>query len=202
MRYPDARIIVFCKAPVAGTVKTRLIPSLGEEGARQIHEELADRTIRTSMASGLAPVIIWAAPDTSHAFFRGIDGVELRAQEGDDLGARMHHALSSTLADANVARAVLIGTDCPVIDAPYLDAALVALESHDAVLGPAEDGGYGLIGLREPCGEAFTGVEWGSDRVAAQTCSRLNRKGFNWALLPLIWDVDRPEDVRRYREYE
>lgn len=199
MQYPDARILVFCKAPVRGQVNTRLISHLGTNEATRLHEELARRMISVCIDSSLAPVQLWCAPDASHPFFRGIEPVRLFTQRGANLGARMANALAQALADSQVSGALLVGTDCPAIDAGYLERALKALETHDAVLGPAEDGGYGLIGMREAEATLFTGIDWGSAGVCAQTARRLNEHCRHWALLPAVWDVDRPEDVARYR---
>ncbi|XOV89915.1 MAG: TIGR04282 family arsenosugar biosynthesis glycosyltransferase [Pseudomonadota bacterium] len=200
--YPHARIQVFCRAPVAGLAKTRLIPMLGESGAAALHEELAAARIRMSVGSGLAPVELWCEPSPDHPFFARFGAqVSLHTQVGADLGARMAAALEAGLVQAwpGQACAVLIGTDCPSLDAAYLAQALEMLKDHDAVIGPAEDGGYGLIGLRRPVPHAFRHIAWGSDRVAAETCRVFNRERLRFALLPLLWDVDRPEDVERYR---
>ena len=200
MKYSDARILVFCKAPVPGAVKTRLIPTLGEQGACDLHSELATRILDVVQPAQLAPVQLWCAPDTNHPFFTERDAVSLHQQTGEDLGERMHRAFVSALDESGVHRVVLIGTDCPTIDDDYIDAALSTLRDHDAVLGPAEDGGYGLIGLTKPEADYFHGIAWGTDSVCEDTCTRFNTAALNWALLPRIWDVDRPEDVARWRQ--
>ena len=198
MKYDDARILVFCKAPIAGEVKTRLIPLLDADGARALYEDLASRMLKTCVTADLAPVQLWCTPDTTHDFFSRFN-TSLHQQLGDDLGQRMYRALSTALAETGIQRAILIGTDCPTIDGTYLTRALDALQDHDVVLGPAEDGGYGLIGLRNIDASYFSGIAWSTDQVCAETCRRFNSADANWALLPLIWDVDRAEDVSRYR---
>lgn len=203
MKYANAVIQVFCKAPVTGTVKTRLIPALGPDDARQVHEQLAARMLKECHEADLARMEVWTVDHADHPFFAPYDDVHL--QMGADLGERMSNALSTALNEPDVDRAILTGTDCPGLDAAYLDRALVALKDHDAVIGPAEDGGYGLIGLRRPGRPfltgmftgIFTGIDWGTSEVCAQTCRKFNEAGLRWALLPLIWDVDRPEDLRR-----
>ena len=196
MKYNDSSILVFCKAPIVGEVKTRLIPTLGADEACTIYKMLSEGTITAALEADLASVQLWCAPDTTHEFFTQFNAVDLFVQQGNDLGERMHHALSEALNENQ--RVVLIGTDCPTIDKTYLDLAITALEDHDAVIGPAEDGGYGLIGLRKSSTDYFDNIEWSTDQVCAETCRRFNVAGLNWALLPLIWDVDRPEDVDRY----
>jgi glycosyltransferase A (GT-A) superfamily protein (DUF2064 family) len=93
--------------------------------------------------------------------------------------------------------AVLVGTDSPLLDAGYLEQALEALEARDAVLGPAEDGGYVLLGLRRAAPELFTRIPWGTGQVAAITRERMVSLGWDWVELLELWDVDRPADLKR-----
>lgn len=195
MKYPGGVIQVFCKAPISGAVKTRLIPALGSDGALRVHRQLAERVLTVCCEAALARVEVWTNDHVDHPFFADYDCVHL--QTGEDLGERMANALTAALSAGDVDRAILIGTDCPTVDAGYLDRALRALSDHDAVIGPAEDGGYGLIGLRRPDRSLFTGIEWGTGEVCARTCQKLNASGIRWSLLPPIWDVDRPEDLQR-----
>lgn len=221
-RFPDSIIQIFCKAPIAGEVKTRLIPQLGEQGAARLHERLAGDTIALCQSARLAPVEIWCMPDTGHGFFADAadDSTLLYQQQGANLGERLSSAAASALGEMGEKSAeavVIIGTDCPALDADYLHLALEKLENHDAVLGPAEDGGYCLIGFRRAnekssretlvqessvqessvWRKAFQNIPWGTDTVCADTCRVFNRENLHWALLPLLWDVDRPEDVVR-----
>lgn len=202
LRFPDARLLIFAKAPVPGACKTRLIPALGDLGAARLAQALLSTTVAHAREAGLAPVELWCAPDTHHPLFRQLadrDRLELRTQRGADLGERMQAALSATLATAE--RAVLIGTDCPMLDACYLERALSALDDVPVVLGPADDGGYVLLGVGRAAAGAlprlFAAVSWGSDRVAAQTRERLTAAGLSWAELPTLTDIDRPDDLTR-----
>lgn len=198
MHHPAARILVFAKAPVAGAVKTRLVPALGPEGAARLHARLVRRTVAQVSACGIAPLELHVAPDGDHPLFRSFAaaGVTVVEQRGCDLGERMHAALAAALAAAEFA--VLIGTDCPALDCAYLARACDALaRGHPAVLGPAEDGGYVLIGLRRPAPTLFTGIDWGGPRVLAQTRRRLAELGWEAAELPTLWDLDRPADLQR-----
>lgn len=155
------------------------------------------RMITEAIASDLAPVELWCAPSIDHPFFERFD-VPRYAQHGADLGERMHGAIED--ASKRAEAVVLVGTDCPPIDREYLDLALSSLVSADAVLGPAEDGGYGLIGLREPRLSLFDGIAWSTADVAATTVERFEEASLHFCCLPTIWDVDRPEDLRRWRE--
>jgi len=191
--------VVFARAPGPGAAKTRLIPLLGADGAAALHSLLLDRSLATALASAVGRVELWCAPSAQHPLFtaclqrHGIDGV---TQCDGDLGARMQHATATTLATHR--RVLLIGTDCPALTATDLCAAVRALEdNHDAVLIPAEDGGYVLLGLNNWDGRLFTGIEWGSDQVLAATRARLSALNWRWHELPPSWDVDRPQDFAR-----
>ena len=195
------RLLVFARAPVPGAVKTRLIPALGAEGAADLHARLLARTLATAYAADLAPVELWCTPDADHPAFTGAagdPGVTLRVQPAGDLGQRMRIALESTLADGG--RALLVGCDCPALSVDDLAGAFTALADHDVVLGPAEDGGYVLVGARRVSPVLFDGIEWGGPRVLRQTRGRLVALGWRWHELRTLWDVDRPEDVVRCKE--
>lgn len=199
--FPQSRLLVFAKAPTPGRVKTRLIRRLGPRGAAALYRGLLRRTLRTATTARLCPVQLWCAPDSQHGFFsrcRRRYGVTLHRQSDGDLGARMQRAL--TLVLRRHACALLIGADCPSLTEAGLRAALTALaQGQDAVVGPAEDGGYVLIGLRRPGAALFRTIPWGSGTVLAATRRRLRRAGLTWLELPLGWDVDRPADVRRLK---
>lgn len=199
MRFPDARILIMAKAPVPGEVKTRLIPALGPDRAAGLHRRLLGETVARLTAAALAPVELWCAPDATDAAFCGLaatHGCSLHCQTGADLGERMRGGAAEALTRAS--RVVLVGSDCPLLDAGYVRAALAALDGRDAVLGPAEDGGYVLLGLRRAAADLFDDVPWGGERVAAVTRERMRRLRWDWAELPSLRDLDRPEDLPRY----
>ncbi len=200
MRFPDAVILIFCKAPISGRVKTRLAETVGDEVATRVHEQLAVRMIECAISAELAPVQLWTDP-LDHPFFERFPLPRFE-QRGADLGERMHHALATALTSDQVSRALLVGTDCPPIDADYLQAALTALDGGDAVIGPAEDGGYGLIGLRSVDSILFTDIPWSTDQVAEMTLARLSQAGMKFEVLPTIWDVDTEADLRRWQATE
>ena len=192
------RVAVFAKAPVAGFVKTRLAPLLGDEGAARLHAQLVDRALSTALLSAAGDVELWCAPDETHPFFEGCAaryGVRLRGQSGADLGARMHHAFATSHSEGQ--SLVLIGCDCPALEPATLRAASDALAANDAVFVPAEDGGYVLVGLAKPMPGIFKDIGWGSPAVMMQTRARLAVSGLKWEELATHWDVDRPEDYAR-----
>ncbi|TVQ88123.1 MAG: glycosyltransferase [Chromatiaceae bacterium] len=196
---PDpARILIFAKAPVPGQAKTRLIPALGTAGAAALAERLLRATVARMAAARLAPVDLWCAPDTSHPVFAELAAtydLALHRQQGVDLGERLLNATAVTLNQA--AGAVLIGTDCPQLDAGCLRRALAGLADHDAVLGPAADGGYVLLALRAAAPALFAEMPWGGARVAALTRARMAQLGWRWQELPVLQDLDRPADLVR-----
>jgi len=196
---PGAQVAVFARAPNPGEVKTRLIPALGAQGAAALHRALVTRAIATAVDADIGPVRLWCAGDAAHAFFAqcaGRFGVAAVAQCEGDLGARMRHAFESLLGESE--RALLIGSDIPALTPAYLRAADAALaQGHNAVLGPAEDGGYVLIGLRRVAPELFARIGWGGPQVLAQTRARLARLKWSHVELTTLWDVDRPEDLQR-----
>lgn len=161
---------------------------------------MIERTLQTAAQTRMA-LFLHGSPTIRNGFFekqRKRFGLELRSQGRGDLGARMHRAFEQALKAYRFA--VLIGSDCPALAPADLRAAVRALrDGMDAVLLPAEDGGYALIGLRRSSRRLFAGVGWGGAGVLAQTRRRLERLGWRWKELRTVWDVDRPEDVARLR---
>jgi rSAM/selenodomain-associated transferase 1 len=196
---PEPALIVFARAPEPGRVKTRLVPLLGENGAARLHARLVEQTLETALASGIGNVDLYCSPGIKNAFFlknKKRFGIGLRSQGGGDLGDRMHRAFEHAL--RSYSSVVLIGSDCPALSPADLRAAARALRAGaDAVLSPAEDGGYALIGLRQVSRRLFDGIAWSTPEVLAQTRRRLRQLRWRWKELRTVWDVDRPEDVVR-----
>ena len=201
MTAPPARtaVIVFAKAPVAGFAKTRLIPALGADGAATLAHRLLRHAVSAALEAGLGPVELCATPDATHPAFAALDASVERHLQGDgDLGARMARAFARRLGDppdGGLAGCLLIGTDAPGLDAAYLRAAAEALATHDAVFGPAIDGGYTLVGLRRPAPGLFTGMAWSTPTVMADTRTRLAAAGLRHAELPPLSDIDEAGDL-------
>lgn len=191
------RVLVFARAPVAGATKTRLIPVLGAGPAAELSAQLLHRTLE---AAGDYPLELWCTPTPEHEVFvrcRQRYGVTLHVQRGADLGARMGTALEEALGRA--AWAILIGTDCPELSSGDLHRAAGALQDGaDAVLGPALDGGYYLIGLRRPLPALFRDMPWGTAGVLDETRRRLAQSGCRWEQIAVRRDLDRPEDLEHF----
>lgn len=192
-------VLVFAKAPVAGTVKTRLIPLLGAAGAATLQRRLITQALSVARAATPGRIELWCAPDITHPFLQAAASAHvatLHAQQGDDLGKRMAHAFACALRTAKYA--ICIGADCPALTAQHLQSAMTTLQNgHDAVFVPAEDGGYALIGLARDMPQLFEHITWGGPQVMAQTRARLHALNLRWHELETLWDVDRPEDYRR-----
>lgn len=194
-------VIVFARAPVPGKVKTRLLSSMGALKVTTLHEKLVWTALNTAVKSKVGPVKLWCTPSVNHPFFVKCSNkfqVERLQQTEGDLGRRMANAFMETLTKAPMA--LLIGTDCPSLTCEDLREAKKILEQGvPAVLSPAEDGGYVLIGLSRYDSVLFEGISWGKESVLEETRERLRQLGWGWQELPTRWDVDRPEDVDRLR---
>lgn len=191
-------LCIFARTPELGRVKKRLAVALGDAEALAAHEELLRRTLERTIGLGDHRVEVWLT-----SLGAGLPGwlrngaFALREQGSGDLGQRMQHAVSVALATSRAC--VLIGSDCPDIDSAYVALAFDALVDVDVVFGPAEDGGYGLIGLTRPVPEVFAESRWGDAGVLARALERLQGAGIAAALLPEVYDVDELEDWQRYQ---
>jgi hypothetical protein len=187
----DCAVIVFARAPLAGRVKTRIARRIGDAAAANLHRRLVRATVEAARAARCGPVELHVT--RRHTFFKTL-AAPVHLQRGTDLGARMYHAL------ARQPRAIIIGADAPALTPADIARAARALQGGaHMVFAPAEDGGYALIGARRLTPAIFASVEWGGAQVLAQTLRNAARAGLSFKLLPTVWDVDRPEDLERFR---
>lgn len=205
------RVVTMARAPVPGRTKRRLIPAIGAARAATLHRTMIRHAVVSALASGVGPVELWCTPNPDHEVFRALKSetrIELHTQTGPDLGARMHAAIA-----ARPGAAVVIGTDCPFLEPnDFIHAAgalsIVGVRSSrartdpcervagaDVVVVPAFDGGYVLIAVDRPRPELFTGVEWGTERVLAQTRERVRAAQLRLLELEIRRDVDHPRDL-------
>jgi uncharacterized protein len=196
------RLILFTRHPVAGKVKTRLIPALGAEGATALHRRLMLRALRTALALCASREVgmeirIDGGDEDAMGHWVG-DGHWCRPQGDGDLGERMAEAFDASFAEGSQAT-VLIGSDCPSLTPERLAEAFDALRSHPVVLGPATDGGYYLVGLTRPFPELFRGIAWGTSAVLSETLRHLDGARLKPALLEPLDDLDRPQDLPAWR---
>jgi rSAM/selenodomain-associated transferase 1 len=189
------RIVIFAKAPVAGKAKTRLIPMLGEKGAARLAQRMLADTVVHAKAAGLGMPELCATPPASDGAWTEFlpAGVRLSDQGGGDLGQRLAAAARRVI-DAGE-RVLLIGTDCPALDGERIAAAAAQLEGHDAVIYPARDGGYVLLGLARTDPSLFSDIAWSTDTVAATTMARIGDLGWSLFVGETLIDIDEPEDL-------
>lgn len=187
----DTRVVAFARYPEPGLCKTRLIPAVGPDGAARIHKRLVEICIAAMRGSGLPMELhITGASPSAFADWLGTD-IRFVEQGDGDLGARLLRATSPL-------PVLLIGSDAPGLDAARLRAAADALSHAPAVIGPADDGGYYLLGLRNPSPWLFNEMAWGTDSVFADTMARFAVHGIQPVVLDSLSDVDRPEDLQRW----
>ena len=193
-----ALIQIFAKPPIAGKVKTRLIPDLGESVATEIYRYCLNYTLNLVRKSGF-DYQIWLSENSNDPIFQG---AAYSLQQGPDLGSRMLRAISSHLQQATpeLAKVILIGSDCLDITNRHLHQAVDALGNHDIALLPALDGGYALIACRKIEAQIFADVEWGTGNVLEQTLKNARALNYRVAVLETVRDIDTLQDVNHYAE--
>jgi rSAM/selenodomain-associated transferase 1 len=193
--------MIFAKAPVPGAVKTRLIPVLGPAGAARLAQRMLEHALQIATDARLGPVQLHCAPDAGHPALQAAAtraGATCRPQGSGDLGERMRSALAAALQLSP--RALLLGSDCPALDAGVLhqaDAALAA--GADSVFVPTADGGFALTGFRRDAITAidavFAAIPWSTSAVMSSVRDQLSRAGLRWMELTTLADVDEPPDL-------
>jgi uncharacterized protein len=189
-------VCVFAKPPRAGQSKTRLAATLGDGGAARLAEAFLRDTWAKVKAIGWARPVL-ATTDEHDEIWASIGCERVWPQGAGDLGQRMERALCRALSMHEAA--IVIGTDCPLLSESELDLAAMALRAHDVVIGPSEDGGFYLLGVRHCPAGLLDGVAWGTDHAYGQTIDRVQAAGLTIGVLPMLFDVDRLEDVSRLR---
>lgn len=203
LKYPDAVVLLFAKAPVPGEVNTRLVPFISAEQAAQLQEELIHDRLRECTSAALCDVQLWSSPDTRHACFVECTSryrLSLHQQQGSDLGERMAYGQQRALQRYH--KVIIIGSDAPALKADVIEQAINALDQSEVVIVPAEDGGFVLIAVNRWIPHMLDNVDWGTARVLAQTLQNADRLGFRYSMLDECWDIDRPEDLLLYRKIQ
>lgn len=198
-------LMLFTRYPVPGQTKTRLIPYLGAGAAAALQRRMTEHVLAQVTAAAQR------LPLTVEVYFTGGSHAQMQAWLGS--GAAYYPQGEGSLGDRLIAAfqhnfergrpgAIAIGSDCPALGPDHLAAALAALTQVDVVLGPATDGGYYLIGLRQPQPALFEGIAWGTDQVLDQTLAAAHRQHLALDLLSPLTDVDRPEDLPLWEHIE
>lgn len=193
-------VVIMAKAPVPNEVKTRLTPPLRPEEASYLYQNfLLDKIEQVKSIE--ASRFISYTPDTSEAFFRSImpSGFSLINQVGADLGERLVN-VSNGLFAQGAEKVVMLDSDTPNLPSDHIREALSRLDEVDVVLGPCEDGGYYLIGMRSFMPELFIGMPWSTSRVAELTIMKAQKLGLTFSLLDAWYDVDNAIDLKRLKK--
>jgi rSAM/selenodomain-associated transferase 1 len=194
-------VVIMAKQPQPGAVKTRLCPPLSPQAAAVLYQAfLLDKIAQVGTLKAVCPVIAYT-PDAAHHFFAAIAPHFLRIpQQGADLGARLTNTFAHLFA-AGYTGVLAIDSDTPTLPTDFLQQAIecLALPHNDVVLGPSEDGGYYLIGLRALHRELFEDMPWSTAAVILETKRRAAAKGLTVTDLPAWFDIDTPEELARLR---
>lgn len=205
MKNTENLLIVFIKYPRPGFVKTRLSRYIGDERAVEVYKKTAE-TVLVHIASSETAILTY---DVMLSFTPKEDEQRIQhwlnfngpllPQEGNDLGARMLHAFQHGFDEA-YKHIIIIGSDCPDISQIIINNGFAQLAKNNAVLGPAQDGGYYLIGLKKTIPDIFKNIDWSTDKVLRQTLEKLNSLPVSYALLPVLRDIDTLEDLIYYED--
>lgn len=187
----NAGLIVFQKKPESGKVKTRLAQTIGDEKALEVYQYLLDHTHHVISELDVSISIYFEKEIEPH--FLNNNQYQGAVQSRGDLGEKMKIALQETLSQGHQ-KAVVIGSDCPDLSANLIEEAISSLDSHDLVMGPAEDGGYYLIGLKEMYESLFTQKSWSTSTVLSETLTDAKKMDLKVHLLRELNDVDVYED--------
>ena len=192
----EERVILFAKAPIPGTVKTRLNRS--PRDAARLHEAFVRDVVHRHSSAGRR-ITVWVTGSVKHALWASLN-VAVRQQVGRSLGERLLNAFNEEMCDGHPV--VALGTDSPTLPPAYVDEAFTQLRSNDAVIGPAFDGGYYLLGMRQLWRELFPNdMPWGTNQVLDRTLRAAEKNDRSMSVLPFWYDVDRPADLEMMRAH-
>ena len=190
-------LIVFQKNEVLGKVKTRLAATLGDVEALKIYQILIGHTHQV-IQSIAADTYLFFSDFVPDAYETQASGFYLQVQEGKDLGDRMSNAFEF-LFKKEYKRVLIIGTDCAVLESIHIETAIQKLELADVVIGPAEDGGYYLLGMKKLIPSLFTGMEWSTEDVLKETARRLTHENLSYIKIETLSDIEREEECDKVK---
>ncbi|MBI2470333.1 MAG: TIGR04282 family arsenosugar biosynthesis glycosyltransferase [Planctomycetes bacterium] len=206
----EKALIIFLKYPEPGKVKTRLAKALGDEKACSIYKLLAERVIKSVFSKNplTYDVHIFFTPDDKNneitAWLKSIldnnqaIGAKYSPQKGSDLGERMSNAFEQIFCGKGCKRGIIIGTDCPEIDATLIENAFDLLKGKDIIIGPCKDGGYYLLGMSKHVHDLFVDIDWSTDQVFSQTMEKVQKNNLSCGILKTLTDIDTIEDLQHY----
>ena len=193
-------VIVFMRAPLQGKVKTRLARTLGEEKAAEFYRLCIDAAVDevSQLSQDVAKYIAFADSVDEYQTIHMIDlGFEIAFQEGENLGQRLSNAFDATLG-SGAQKVIIVASDVPDLDVGLINEAISSLDDSDVVIGPSYDGGYYLIGMKEPHPELFLNVSWSTEKVYQETLQAIKEKGLVVRQLPILIDIDTEADLRHW----
>ena len=186
-------LVIFVRNPILGQVKTRLAKDIGDERALAIYLQLLDHTLKITRSLSFRKFIYYADEFSDYDLW-SVPGYTKRMQSGTNLGERMLNSFKE-LFEQGFTRIVIIGSDCLQLQTENLQEAVTLLESNTAVIGPASDGGYYLLGLTKLYPELFVNKPWSTDQVLTKTIDDFNNQGISYALLEELSDIDDITDL-------
>lgn len=189
----DNALIIFVKNPVQGKVKTRLANDIGDEKALSVYNRLLAHT--ESVVRNIdADKYVYYADHINESDIWSTDIFNKKQQGGDGLGQRMSNAFQE-LFNKGSKKVIIIGSDCAELQLAILEDAYAELGNADVVIGPARDGGYYLLGMKNFHSQLFEGIEWSTDSVYPKTINKITSSGLNYVTLPELTDIDEIQDV-------
>ncbi len=191
-------IIIFVRKPELGKVKTRLAASAGDEKALEVYKALLQHTYDITMPVGADKYVFYAGEIEKNDLWNA-QGYIKRLQSNDDLGRKMKDAFIH-LFDDGYDQVVITGSDCFELTTAIINQAFDKLEDNELVIGPANDGGYYLLGLKRMITSLFENKQWSTDTVLADTIKDVKALDISYALLPELSDIDTIEDLNRYQQ--
>jgi len=195
-----ASLIVVAKRPAPGMTKTRLCPPLTGEQAAHLYEcFLLDTLEIMRQVPDIEPIIAYLPQDAGDYFTELAPDMTLTPQRGASLGERLDNLLTDAL-QAGAKQAVVMNSDGPTLPVVYLETAFKQLDEYDVVIGPSQDGGYYLIGMKSPQTQLLRNVEMSTPRVLTDTLALAEASGLSVALLPSWYDVDTVADLEHLRD--
>ena len=192
-------LIIFVRNPELGKVKTRLAATIGDEKALEVYVQLLEHT--NQISNGVcADKFVFYFDIIEENDLWSCDTFIKKLQREGDLGQKMYSAFS-TLFDEGYNQIVIIGSGCPQLTTEIIEDAFEMLQQSDAVLGPAHDGGYYLLGIKKIYAELFSNIEWSTDQVLSQTLAACDHAGLSYGLLPELTDIDTEADLNSMQHF-
>lgn len=191
----DSALLIFIKNAQKGKVKTRLAKTVGDEKALQIYKALLAHTRNVAQKVNASRFLFYSNFIDNQDDWSGTKFVK-KVQEGNDLGERMSNAFKMIFESHE--KIIIIGSDCASLEPSILESALQQLEKYPFVIGPAEDGGYYLLGMRNYAPSIFQNIEWSTGAVFSKTVKKIEQLGATYFLLPMLSDIDQEEDWEKY----